>query len=191
MEMHPVFLFLDPYLIWGYRLTPVVWLNYLLGTFILALLALLLGELTSTLAGHLVRPRLEEITAKAKKYHDLSLEALKAGDRPAYEAANRLANEAFNKVFYMQVALSATFFWPVFLALGWMQSRFYGVELPLPGVNFSLGYLAVFILLYGTAYFIYKRLRKLLTQPRRGPGELAPRLPSAQVENPEIIPKKP
>jgi hypothetical protein len=191
MDMHPVFLVLDPYLIWGYRLTPVVWLNYLLGTFILALLALLLGELTTTLAGRLVRPRLEEVTGKAKKYHDLSLEALKAGDRPAYEAANRLANEAFNKVFYMQVALSATFFWPVFLALGWMQARFFEVELPLPGVEFSLSYLAVFVLVYTTAYILYKLLTRKLTGGRPGQAARAPEKGGSQAAAAGIVPKEP
>ena len=50
MEMHPVFLFLDPYLIWFYRLTGHAALNFLLGTLVVASLAFLVGEFTSFLA---------------------------------------------------------------------------------------------------------------------------------------------
>ena len=64
------------------------------------------------------------------------MEALKAGNRPAYEAANKLANEAFGKSFFMQLTLSATFFWPVFFALGWMQYRFLDWSSPCPGWAF-------------------------------------------------------
>ena len=67
------------------------------------------------------------------------MEALKAGDRPAYEAANKLANEAFSKSFFMQLTLSATFFWPVFFALGWMQYRFLEIEFPIPGTGLVPG----------------------------------------------------
>jgi hypothetical protein len=162
MEMHPLYLYLDPYLIWSYRLTAQAEVNFLLGTLVVAVLALLAGEFTSWLASLAVRRRLAEVSGEAKKYHELSLEALKAGDRPAYEAANRVANDAFSKSFFMQMALGATFFWPIFLALGWMQSRFLEVEFPLPGVGVSLGYAAVFIILYAASYFLYKKIKKKL-----------------------------
>ena len=162
MEMHPLFLFLDPYLIWFYRLTGRAEVDFLLGTLVVAALALLVGEFTSFLASLAVRRRLEEITGEAKKYQDLSMEALKAGNRPAYEAANKLANEAFSKSFFMQVTLSATFFWPIFFVLGWMQARFLEVEFPLPLVGFSLGYIGVFIILYVAAYFLFKGVKHRL-----------------------------
>jgi uncharacterized membrane protein (DUF106 family) len=167
MEMQSPYLYLDPYLIWSYRLTARAEMNFLLGTFVVAVFALLIGECTSWLASLAVRRRLAEVSEEAKKYQDLSLEALKSGDRPAYEAANRVANDAFSKSFFMQMALSATFFWPVFLALGWMQSRFLEVELPLPWLGFSLGYAAVFIILYAVSYFLFKKVKKKLAA-RRG-----------------------
>lgn len=159
--MHPLYLFLDPYLIWFYRQTPWAGVNFVVGTLVLAALALGLGELTSWAASLLVRRLLEEVTEEAKKYHELSLQALEAGDRSAYEAANKLANDAFNKVFYMQLALSATFFWPVFLALGWMQTRFFEVEFPIPGTPWSLGYIGAFVIIYITAYILFKKLKKV------------------------------
>jgi uncharacterized membrane protein (DUF106 family) len=162
MEMHPLYLFLDPYLIWFYRLTGQAEVNFFLGTFGVAVLALLVGEFTSFLASFVVRRHFERVAGEAKKYQDLSMEALKAGDRPAYEAANQVANEAFGKSFFMQLTLSATLFWPIFFVLGWMQSRFLEVEFPLPFVGFSLGYIGVFIILYAAAYFLFKRVKKKL-----------------------------
>ena len=166
MGMNP-YLFLDPYLIWWFRLTGQAGLNFLLGTLAVAMLALLVGEFTSFLASFLVRRHSQEVAGEARKYQELSMEALKAGDRPAYEAANKLANEAFNKSFFMQITLSATFFWPVFLILGWMQYRFLEVEFPLPFVGFSLGYIGVFILLYIPAYVLCKRVKRKLPEVRR------------------------
>jgi hypothetical protein len=87
------------------------------------------------------------------------MEALKVGNRPAYEAANKLANEAFGKSFFMQLTLSATFFWPIFFVLGWMQYRFLDLEFPLPFVGFSLGYIGVFIVIYIMAYVLFKQIK--------------------------------
>ncbi len=177
MVMPPVFQWIDPYLIWCYRITGHALGDFLLGTLAAAILALLVGELTSFLASSVVRRRYQEVAGEAKKYQNLSIEALKAGDRPAYEAANQVANEAFNKSFFMQVALSATFFWPVFFILGWMQVRFLEVEFLLPFVGFSLGYIGVFILLYIPVYILYKQTKRRLLRfrPTKGlPDSCAP-----------------
>jgi hypothetical protein len=167
MEMHPVYLYLDPYLIWFYRLSDSAAVNFLLGTLALAVLSLLVGEFTSFLASLIVRRHFEQVTGEAKRYQDLSIEALKSGDRPAYEAANKLANEAFGKSFYSQVALSATFVWPIFFALGWMQHRFLEVTFPLPLIGFSLGYIGVFLILYIAAYFVFKPVKRRMPYYRR------------------------
>ena len=156
--MHPFYLFFDPYLIWFYRLTGSPVANFLLGTFVVAVLALLVGKITSFLASLLVRPHFEGVADEARKYHDLSMEALKAGDRPSYEAANQLANDSFSKSFFMQLALSATFFWPIFLVLGWMQCRFLEIEFPIPGTKWSLGFIGAFIIIYAFTYMALKRL---------------------------------
>jgi hypothetical protein len=167
MEMHPVYLWLDSYLIWFYRLSGSAEVNFLLGTLALAVLSLLVGEFTSFLASCIVRRHFEQVAGEAKRYQDLSMEALKAGDRPAYEAANQLANEDFGKSFFMQIALSATFLWPLFFALGWMQHRFLEVEFPLPFISFSLGYIAVFLLLYVATYFVFKAVKRRMPSFRR------------------------
>lgn len=173
MDMPWPFTALDPYLIWFYRRTGHPVANFYLGTFVLTFHALALGELSLWLARKLVGRHLEEITAQARHYHDLSIEALKAGDKAAYEAANKLATEAFGKSFFQQLALSAAFFWPVPVALAWMQYRFLGVEIPLPGTGFSVSFIGAFILCYIPAYFIWKRLLKGLGERLR-PQEILP-----------------
>ena len=167
MEMPSLYLFLDPYLIWFYRLTGQTGWNFLIGTSVVAVLALMVGEFTSFLASLMVRRHFTQVAGEAKKYQDLSMEALKGGDRPAYEAVNKLANDAFNKSFFMQLALSATFFWPVFFMLGWMQYRFQGIEIPLVVVPYSLGFVGIFIILYILAYFLFKRVKYRLPYLRR------------------------
>jgi hypothetical protein len=172
MEMHPLYLWLDACLIWFYRLSGSAEVNFLLGTLVLAVLSLLVGEFTSFLASFVVRRHFEQVAGEAKRYQDVSMEALKSGDRPAYEAANQVANDAFSKSFFMQVALSATFFWPIFLALGWMQYRFFELKFPIPFTGYSLGYIGVFILLYIVVFLLYKKTKRRLPHLRRTKGLL-------------------
>lgn len=160
--MPPFMLSLDPYLIWCYRLPDNAYAGFFLGTFVLAVICLVLGEVTSSLASRLVGKRLENLTAEAVKYQDLSIAAAQAGDKAAYQAANRLANEAFGKTFFSQLALSMARFWPVPFALAWMQYRFWEVGLPLPLINFALGFIGVFIIMYAVAYLLGKRVAYML-----------------------------
>lgn len=158
---------LDPYLIWFYRRTGWAELDYFLGTAVLATGAWLLGKLSAQVVVALSRRYAVGWSAKAKKYHDLSLQALQTGDRAAYEAANKLANEAFNKSFYLGVAQSAAYFWPCGLALAWMQTRFLEITLPLPLLGWPLSYVAVFILLYLLVWLTVGSLRKGCARWRR------------------------
>lgn len=162
-----IFLVLDPYLIWGYRLTGQATLNFILGTAVLVACSLLLAEISSFLASRAVRKYADPIRAEASRYHKLSMDALAVGDNGAYQAANTVANEAFGKTFFLQVAQSAAFFWPTVFALAWMQYRFFEVEFPLPFVGFSLGFIGVFILIYILAYLGWKRVKARLPRGRR------------------------
>jgi hypothetical protein len=167
VELPWIFRVLDPYLIWGYRLTGHAPLNFFLGTVLLVVISLLLAEISSFLASRAVRKFADRLRGEARRYHQLSLDALAAGDRDAYQGANHLANEAFGKTFFLQVAQSAAFFWPPVLVLAWMQYRFLGVEFPLPIVGWSLGFIGVFILVYLPAFLGWKRLKVRLFHGRR------------------------
>jgi hypothetical protein len=167
MEMHPLWMLVDPYIIWFYRLTGYAFADFLVGTFVLAWIALLVGEFTISVVFLIARKRIDASTDEARHYQDLSAEALSAGDKVAYRAANKLANDAFGRSFFMQIALSAAFLWPIFLALAWMGKRFSELEFPLVSSDYSIGYAGVFIVLYAAAYLIFKKIKYRLPYFRR------------------------
>lgn len=154
-----MWMLVDPYIIWFYRLTGYAFADFLLGTFVLAWIALLVGEFTISMVFLVSKQRIDASTEESRHYQDLSAEALSAGDKEAYRAANKLANDAFGKSFFMQIALSAAFLWPVFVALAWMNQRFAELEFPLIFTDYALGCVGVFIVLYVAAYLIFKKIK--------------------------------
>lgn len=75
---------------------------------------------------------------------------------------NKEANDAFGKVFFNAVALSAAYLWPVPFALGWMQLRFADVHIPLPFTPLAANYLVVFLLCYMLARLFFAAARPKL-----------------------------
>jgi hypothetical protein len=167
MEMHPLWMLVDPYLIWFYRLTGYTFVDFLIGTFVVAFAALIIGEITISVVFMISRSWIDASTYEARHYQDLSAEALSAGDKAAYRAANKLANDAFGKSFFMQIALSAARLWPIFLALAWMSQRFSEVEFPLLFLDYAIGFIGVFIPLYAAAHLIFKRFKYKLPYFRK------------------------
>ena len=165
--MHPLWILIDPYLIWSYRLTGYGLPDFLIGTFVLAWIALLVGEFTIGAVFLLLRERIDTSTHDARRYQDLSMAALAVGDKNAYHAANKLANDAFGNSFFLQFGLSAAFLWPAFLALAWMGHRFAEVEFPILFSEVSLGFIGVFIVLYAGAYLIFRKIKYRLPYLRR------------------------
>jgi hypothetical protein len=94
--------------------------------------------------------------------HGQSMNALKAGDRAAYKAINKLANEAFGRSFFLQVAMASASLWPIPCALAWLQIRFSSIRFPLffdlPFIGDSVGYPFIFILLYILARIILGKI---------------------------------
>jgi hypothetical protein len=170
MEIPWLLLALDPYLIWCYRLPGNAYAGFLLGTFVLVLICLIVGDLTFSLATRLLGKHLDRTATEAGNYQDLSIDAAKAGDKAVFKAANKLANDAFGRSFFSLMALSMARLWPAPFALAWMQYRFFEVEFPLPGTNWSLGYLGVFIIIYVAAYFLFKQVQRRLSFSRSHHG---------------------
>lgn len=165
--MDTVFEFVDPCLIVFYRLSGYTFADFLFGTFVLALIAVIIGELTISVVFLMSRRRIDKVNSEVVKYQNLSADALTAGDKAAYAAANKLANDAFGKSFFMQFGLSAAFLWPVFFMLAWMQPRFYGVEFRILFTDYSVGFICVFVALYAAAYLIFKRIKYKIPYFRR------------------------
>jgi hypothetical protein len=167
MHMDAFYLTIDPYLIRFYRITGHAFVDFFIGTFVLAFLTLMIGEVTLSLVFLAIRKRIEKITDEVIRYQNLSVDALAARDKEAYLAANKLANDAFGKSFFAQFALSAGLIWPIFFALGWLQQRFAEVEFPFLFTDSSVGPICVFITLYAAAYLIFRRLKYRLPYFRR------------------------
>ena len=95
--------------------------------------------------------------------HSESMNALKAGDKAAYKAINSLANEAFGKSFFLQVAMASASLWPVPCALAWLQIRFSSIRFPLlfdlPLIGNSVGAPFIFIPLYILARIIVGKIK--------------------------------
>jgi hypothetical protein len=153
---------LDPFLIIPYRwLSDPVW-GWWLGTWVVVLLCISLGELTLLLGKRLNRASLTELDGQTRQMHDNSLQALRQGDKGAYKAMNKLANEAFGRGFFLKAAMGMASLWPPFLAAGWLSARFEGLVIPLPGLGLGLGWLPAFLSLYLLSRLAWWRLKRRL-----------------------------
>jgi hypothetical protein len=150
---------IDPYLIWFYRITGYALVDFFIGTLVLAFIALIIGEYSISLIFLATRKHIDRSTQDAIKYQNMSVDALTHANKQAYSAANKLANDAFGLSFFQQIALSAAFLWPIPFALAWMQYRFLGVEFHIPFTGYSVSFIAMFILVYMVAYFLFKRVK--------------------------------
>lgn len=159
MESHPIYLAVDSLLIAFYRITGYALVDFLFGTFVLAAIAVVIGEFTISVLFLINRKHIDKVTAEVVRFQNLSVDALAAGDKEAYTAANKLANDAFGKSFFLQIALSAGSLWPIFFALTWMQQRFSEVEFRLLFTDWYVGYICVFVAMYAAAYLIFKRIK--------------------------------
>ncbi len=184
--------FFDRFLIQLYRLFGIPLVDYFLGTFLLAFLAVLVGELTISLVFKVNKNHLDRLTDRTEKMGRLSEEALRLGDEKSYRAINKEGNDAFGHLFFNKFGLSAASLWPIFLALAWMQERFAGISLPLPFKGWGMNYVAFFILWYILARVFFGWLKPNLPyfrgvhqmllsyergssgekRPAEGPGEI-------------------
>jgi hypothetical protein len=138
-----------------------------LGSAFLAFYCLLLGECTAAALYLLHHKYYETDKSEMLRFHTLSIDALQAGNKRAFLAANTLAREYFGKSFFTGAALGLSALWPLPLALSWMSLRFEGIVLYEIFTGYSAGY--VFVL--ATNYIIFRlcfgRLRTFLPLFRR------------------------
>ena len=158
---------LDPVLIFPYRLVNPPMLGWWTGTAVLAFWSVLFGELTLALAYYVNRKAVSRNLDQTLYYHEQSLKAKQAGDEHAYAGINKLANEAYGKSFFLLMAMGMASLWPAFLAAAWLQRRFSGIVFSLPSWagGFDLSFLAPFVILYVAMRLLYSRLKKRLRQP--------------------------
>jgi hypothetical protein len=90
---------LDNLLIVLYGVTGDPLSDYFLGTFLAALLTVIIGEFTISVVYLVNRKHLEGLNVTMATHHNLSIAALKSGDKKEYQVQNKQASDAFGKVF--------------------------------------------------------------------------------------------
>ena len=165
--MNEVFLLVDAFFIWFYRLSGYALFDFFIGTFFLALIAVVVGEFSISFAFLFTRRSIQRVQDQMVNYQNLSIDALAAGDKDAYKATNKLANDAFGRTFFMQIGLSSARVWPALLALAWMNTRFHAVDFEVPLIGMTVGFIPIFILLYVAAYFAFKPIRNKIPYFKR------------------------
>jgi len=153
---------LDTILITFYRLTGYPLVDYYVGTFLLALLTVVVGELTISLVFQINKAHLDKLNARVEKMKRLSSEALAEGDQAGYKACNKEGNDAFGQLFFNKFGLSAASLWPIFFALAWMQERFAEISLPLPWIGWEINYFFFFLLCYIPARIFFGGIKRKL-----------------------------
>jgi hypothetical protein len=154
--------YLDSFLLPFYRLTGISALDGIIGTFVLALMVVVMGEFTISLVFLANRKHLDKLNQDLKKYSDLSQEALQLGDQHSYRALNKQANDAYGHVFFNKFGLSAAALWPAFFALDWMQPHFIETGVAVPGYPSGANYVLVFLCCYILARIVFGRLKRHL-----------------------------
>jgi hypothetical protein len=157
----------DSFLIFFYRISGQPLLDYCVGTFCLAFLCVVIGELSVSLAIRFNKRYIDQMTAEMDAKERLSIAAYRAGDMASYRALNKAATDAWSIRFFTMVGYAAGMLWPIPFALGWMQTRFHDVdfELAFPlSLIFgqSVGYTFSFIPLYILCRILFKYVRPWL-----------------------------
>lgn len=167
---NPLFQFCDAWLIAPYRWLQWSQASFLLGTTLLALYCVLIGQVCLLVMDVLQQRRREKFEHDAHRHSDLALQALLVQDKDAYLAQNTLAKDAFSQSMSLAVGRMAASLWPALVALAWMDLRFRDVplELPfaLPGVGTIVFYPFPFVLIYVALRLILARLRGVLCRQR-------------------------
>ncbi|MFZ5633179.1 MAG: hypothetical protein ACOY40_10065 [Bacillota bacterium] len=150
---------LDGFLISLYRLTGWPVPDYFTGTFLLAVITVLIGDLTTSLVFRANRGYYTRLNSRLGELHQLSMVALRLKEKSEYKAVNREANDTFGLLFFSMFGLSASYLWPAFFALAWMQTRFGDIRFPLFFKGWTTGYFFTFLVCYLLARIIFARLK--------------------------------
>lgn len=152
---------LDTFLITPFRWPESAFAGIWLGSALLALYCTILGEFFSAGLYFLHHRYYDSMQDNMIRYHNLSVDALHAGNKEAYLAANKMAQEDFGKNFFAQATIGFASLWPLPFALGWMSLRFEGIDLyTIPWTNLKAGYVFVLLSLYIAVRILFSRYGK-------------------------------
>ena len=152
----------DAFLISLYQLTGNPLWDYLIGTFLLALLTVIVGQITLSLVYRVNREHLERLESRTEQLNRLSSDAMEIGDQRSYKAVNKEASDSYGQLFFNRFGLSAASLWPAFFGLAWMQKRFLQIAIPIPWLGLDANYFVMFLIAYLLARIVYGQARKVL-----------------------------
>lgn len=152
---------LDSLLISLYRLTGNPLGDYLIGTILLALVSVAVGQATLSLVYRVNRKHLDHLENRTEELNRLSNSAMEMADNHHYRAVNKEASDSYGQLFFNRFGLSAATLWPAFFALAWMQERFAQIVIPVPWLGFSANYFVLFLLSYLLARIVFSQGKKL------------------------------
>jgi len=169
--MQDMLLLLDPWLIAPFRLPASAEAGFWLGTAVLCLYCVLLGDAAYLGVMALNRRRTASLKAEMERHNELAETALRMGDKESYKAVNKQALDAFGHSFSLGAAVFTSSLLPLPFALAWMHLRFASAapELPfaLPLVGREPNYLFYFVILYIPLRLVYSRTMLRLAPYRR------------------------
>lgn len=157
----------DGLLIYLYRLTGWAVPDYFIGTFLLAMITVVAGDFTTSLVFLANRGYFKNLNARLGELQETSMVALRLKDKSNYRAVNREANDTFGQLFFGMFGLSASYLWPAFFALAWMQARFGEVRFPLFVSDWTTGFFFTFLVSYLLARIIFAELKPHLPYFRK------------------------
>lgn len=168
-----MYIYLDAVLIAPYRIFEVPIIGFYVGTFVLCMWCIVVGEITFRTAARANRNHLNKIRSQAVKMHNLSIKAIAVKDKESYRSCNSEANDAFSKYFFNMITQGAALLWPVPFALAWMGTRFSEVsfELPfsLPIIGDTLGFAVVPVNMYILCRIIWGKVKPHISFLSTGP----------------------
>lgn len=130
-----IYEFLDPWMIWAFRLNGNAYMGFVIGLVWVCLAATVIGELCMAGVYFLNKKHFATINRDMVDHHNLSVRALGAKDKTAWKACNSIANDAFGKNFFARIALFASSLWVVPFAIGWLFYRFGEVDFTVPFIG--------------------------------------------------------
>jgi hypothetical protein len=158
-----LYVYLDAFLVAPYRYFTIPIVGFYVGTLLLCLWCIVIGELTYRIANWANKAHMNKLRGQAVKMHNLSIKAIALKDKENYRSCNTEANEAFGKYFFNMITQGAAFLWPVPFALAWMGTRFSGVEFELPFAlpitGDTLSYAAVPVNMYILCRILWGEIR--------------------------------
>lgn len=150
---------MDGILISMYRITGWTAVDYFIGTFLLAMITVVIGDFTTSLVYRANQGYYKGLNTRLEELHEISMIALHLKEKSNYRAVNQEANDTFGKLFFSMFGLSASYLFPAFFALAWMQTRFDGIRFPLFIKGLTTGYVFTFLVLYILARIIFWKIK--------------------------------